>query len=51
MTHVPWRMTGCLLSLEMVKRKGREEEVQMDIIERVDSASDVIKGEKKSRNT
>jgi hypothetical protein len=44
MTYGLWRMTGCLLSLEMVRRKGKEEEVQMDIIERVDSASDVIKG-------
>ena len=30
----------------MVRRKGREEEVQMDKVERVDSASDVIKVEK-----
>jgi hypothetical protein len=26
-------MTGCPLSLEMVRRKGREEEVHMDIVE------------------
>jgi hypothetical protein len=35
MTQVLWRMTGCLLSLEMVRRKGREEEVKIDKVEMV----------------
>ena len=51
MTHVLWRMTGCPLSLEMVRRKGREEEVQVDIVERVDPATDDIKGRNIARYT